>query len=248
MQIHRCMPRPNNWTPASKYFKMPFSLLLIVFRPQCEETCQEHVGVAWRAMGPACPQPSSKAIKKVHYQTLYDSGSKHSVYSHHILRWYGCQLCHHLHMVKGKGALVFQFTVITFHTQPSSQKIDSIKAFSWRENSRFEWTLFIFTCSWGMYCMCVWGEMRNVCNGGDTLGVEAWKCGGSAEDRKAPHHLLLLSCPAGWQQRRPVCSVQVTCRATATWCLKRALCWSREGLNWHFYMYSYGYTIVKKLL
>lgn len=64
MQIHRCMPRPNNWTPASKYFKMPFCLLLIVFRPQCEETRQEHVGVAWRAAEPAYPQSSSKAIKK----------------------------------------------------------------------------------------------------------------------------------------------------------------------------------------
>lgn len=82
MQIHRCMPRPNNWTPASKYFKMPFCSLLIMFRPQCEETGQEDVGVVHRARAPARPQPPSRAIKKgflthrIYYQTPYDSGSK----------------------------------------------------------------------------------------------------------------------------------------------------------------------------
>lgn len=110
MQIHRCMPRPNNWTPASKYFKMPFCLLLIVFRPQCEETCQEHVGVVWKAMGPACPQPSSEAIKKgLFIESIIRRANMQTagVYSYHIVCRYGCQLCHHLHMLKGKGALVF---------------------------------------------------------------------------------------------------------------------------------------------
>ena len=61
MQIHRCMPRPNNWTAASKYFKMPFCLPLIAFRPQCEETGQEHVSVAWIAcMSTASKQSNEK--------------------------------------------------------------------------------------------------------------------------------------------------------------------------------------------
>lgn len=157
MQIHRCMPRPNNWTPASKYFKMPFSLLLIVFRPQYEET----QGVAWRAMGPACPQPSSKAIKKkkkVHYLTRCDSGSKHSinarVYAYHILCWYGCQLCHHLHMLKRKGAHVFELGVITFHTQQNSQKTDSIKL-AWNQQV---WMNFVYFHAFVRYVLYVWGN------------------------------------------------------------------------------------------
>ena len=43
-----CQDQINGVLP-SKYFKMPFIVLLIVFRTQREEARQEHVGVAWRA-------------------------------------------------------------------------------------------------------------------------------------------------------------------------------------------------------
>lgn len=110
MQIHRCMPRPNNWTPDFKYFKMPFGQLLIVFRPQCEETRQEHVGVPRRAAGPACPQPSSKAIKNTRVRLRKKTLSHGRACFYLILCRYSRQRKRHLHMQKGKGALVFHFT------------------------------------------------------------------------------------------------------------------------------------------
>lgn len=65
---------------------------------------------------------------------------------------------------------------------------------------------FVYFHVFMRYVSYVCGEMRNVCNGRDSiwpaLCVEDWKCGGSAEDRKAPHHLLPLSCPGGDDSRR----------------------------------------------
>ncbi len=244
MQIHRCMPRPNNWTPASKYFKMPFCLLLIVFRPQCEETRQEHVGVAWRATGPACPQPSSKAIKKgfllvvIHYQTLCDSGSKHSVLQESCIPITSCADMAVSYATIStwweERELLFSSSVLSYSTHSKALKrlISLCRQLTWNQQV---WMNFVYFQVFMRYVLYVHGEMRNACNGGDSIWPALdWKCGGSAEDRKAPHHLLLLSCPKGGQQKQTASSVRVTCRATAPLCQKHALCW-------RLFMFSYGY-------
>lgn len=207
MQIRRCMPRPNNWTPASKYFKMPFCLLLIVFRPQCEETRQEHVGVVWRAMGPACPQPSNNAIKndflllRVHYQTVSprkQTFSRARECSYHILLWYGCQVMppSFIWWKEKEPLFSISLSAVKYYHIPHTQKIDFIKPSADVKPAGLN-ELCLFSCvSWGMCCMCVGKWEMSVMEGIQsgllsvlkTLSVE-----GSAEDRKAPHHLLPLS-------------------------------------------------------
>lgn len=158
MQIHRCMPRPNNWTHASEYFKMPFCLLLIVFRPQCEGTRQEHVGVVWRTMGLICPNLLSKAIKNE--ILLAEWGGKHLVVQecpYDILCWY----VYHT-IFKSLFLIwpwrVYVYTIITVNALWVSQEINfTMPSANVTPEGLNELCLF---CT-GLYCMCV-QEIRNV--------------------------------------------------------------------------------------
>lgn len=125
-------------------------------------------------------------------KALYESGSKHKVMMEcdPVMFWYGWQLCHHLHRVKGKGAPVSWSGITTFYTQQSSQKTNFI-------------TLSADVKPAGLNELfhsrghSIWPA---VC-------AQGCKCGILAEDSKGPHPSLLLRCPWRWLQKRHASSL-----------------------------------------
>jgi len=127
---------------------------LIVFRPQCEESRQEHVGVVWREGHVACLFTAQQLKITFYLRTISDTNyeTKHRMLLYHILWWYSCQLCHTSICWKGREPIAFQFTVSsTKHNRPQRTLTSLNLEPTWIQHFWMNESMFIIMCLWGSY-------------------------------------------------------------------------------------------------
>lgn len=158
------------------------TLVLIVFRPQCQEPGQEYVGVLWSARG------AFKAIKKgfllaesIKRYSMTQGANTQSCWSgflsHLVLIW----LLPPSPSGERRGSTCFSFhfrqsSIITFHAQQSFQKIGFIKVWADVKKKNQVWMNFVYFPTFMRYVLNACGEMRYMFNGGDRVALSLLLC------------------------------------------------------------------------